>query len=187
MKEILIFARAGQGAITSAIILATAAVEEGKHAFAFPHFGSERMGAPLNAYVRLDDKPIRTRSQIREPDYVLVQDPTLLAGFDVAAGLKPGGVVVINSPHPAHALGLRVERGRVVTVPASHIAQEVLGRADRANTPLLGAFAAATGEVGMEALKTAVRRRFPGRAGEDNTVALQRGYDFIMAHREVAS
>ena len=181
MKEIRIFARAGQGAITSAIILASAAFEEGKHAFAFPHFGSERMGAPLNAYVRLDTKPIRSRSQVREPDYVLVQDPTLLSGFDVAAGLKPGGVVVVNSPERPEALGLRLNHGRVVTVPASQIAQEVLGRADRANAPLAGAFAAATGEVGLAALQQVIRRRFAGTAGERNALALQRGYEYVKA------
>lgn len=187
MKEIRIFARAGQGAITSAIILASAAFEEGKHAFAFPHFGSERMGAPLNAYVRLDDKPIRSRSQVREPDYVLVQDPTLVAGFSVAAGLKPGGVVVVNSPQPPEALGLDLSKhGRVVTVPASQIAQELLGRADRSNTPLLGAFAAATGEVGLTALQEAVRKRFPGSAGEKNAQAIQRGYEFVKAKEAVS-
>jgi pyruvate ferredoxin oxidoreductase gamma subunit len=186
MKEIRIFARAGQGAITSAIILASAAFEEGKHAFAFPHFGSERMGAPLNAYVRLADRPIRSRSQVKEPDYVLVQDPTLLAGFDVAAGLRPGGVVVVNSPEPPEALELKLNHGRVVTVPASQIAQELLGRADRSNTPLLGAFAAATGEVRLDSLQEAVRRRFRGAAGEQNAQALQRGYQYVKG-KEAAS
>ncbi|MDP6347227.1 MAG: 2-oxoacid:acceptor oxidoreductase family protein [Dehalococcoidia bacterium] len=185
MKEIRIHARAGQGAITSATLLASAAFEEGKYAFAFPHFGSERMGAPLNAYVRLDDKPIRSRSQVKEPDYVLVQDPTLLAGYNVADGLKPGGVVVINSTETPEALGLGLAHGRVVTVPASQIAQELLGRADRSNTPLIGAFAAATGEVGLDALRDAVRRRFPGPAGENNAQAMERGYDHVRAKEVV--
>ncbi len=186
MREIRIFARAGQGAITSAIILASAAFEEGKHAFAFPHFGSERMGAPLNAYVRLDDKPIRSRTQVKEPDYVLVQDPTLLSGFKVADGLKPGGVVVVNTPEPPEALGLGLNQGRAVTVPASQIAQELLGRADRSNTPLLGAFAAATGEVGLNALREAVRKRFPGSAGEKNAQAIQRGYEYVKGKEAVS-
>ncbi|MDP6100368.1 MAG: 2-oxoacid:acceptor oxidoreductase family protein [Dehalococcoidia bacterium] len=185
MKEIRIFARAGQGAITSATILASAAFEEGKYAFAFPHFGSERMGAPLNAYVRLDDKPIRSRSQVKEPDYVLVQDPTLLAGYNVAEGLKPGGVVVINSTETPEALGLGLNRGRVVTVPASQIAQELLGRADRSNTPLIGAFAAATGEISLDTLKDAVRRRFPGSAGEKNAQAVEQGYGIAKAKEAV--
>lgn len=179
MTEIIIFARAGQGAITSAIILASAAFEEGKYAYAFPHFGSERMGAPLNAYVRLDDKPIRIRSQIKHPDYVIVQDHTLLRGYDVSAGLKAGGMVIVNSSLPPEELGINLNHGRVVTVPAAEIAQELLGRADRANAPLLGAFAAASGQVGVETLKATARKRFPGKAGELNAEAIQRGYDCV--------
>lgn len=178
MKEIIILARAGQGAITSAILLASAAFEEGKHTCAFPHFGSERMGAPLNAYVRFDDKPIGNRCQvIKSPDYILVQDSTLLQGYNLDI-LKPGGTVIVNSPRSPGELGVNSHH-RVITVPASRIAQEVLGRADRANAPLLGAFAAATGEVGLEALKVAARQRFPGPPGEKNAQAIQQGYDYI--------
>lgn len=177
MKEIIILARAGQGAITSAILLASAAFEEGKHTSAFPHFGSERMGAPLNAYVRMDEKPIQSRSQINSPDYILVQDSSLLQGYNLDI-LKPGGTVIVNSPRSPGELGVNSHH-RVITVPASRIAQEVLGRADRANAPLLGAFAAATGELRVEALMKAARQRFPGPAGEKNAQAIQQGYDYI--------
>jgi pyruvate ferredoxin oxidoreductase gamma subunit len=183
MKEIRIHARAGQGAITAAMLLATAAFEEGRHALAFPHFGSERMGAPLNAFVRLGTDPIRVRSQVRTPDYVIVQDPTLLRGFDVTAGLKPGGVVLVNTSQTPEELGLKTH-GRVVTVAASRIAEEIIGRADRANTALLGAFAAATGEVSLEALKRAARGRFSGQAGERNAQALERAYDWVKSQKK---
>src|SRR3990170_1367648 len=86
MKEIRIHARAGQGAITAALLLASAAFLEGKYSLAFPHFGAERTGAPMNAYARISDAPIRLRTQVRRPDYVLVQDPTLIASQDVAEG-----------------------------------------------------------------------------------------------------
>lgn len=181
MKEIRIHARAGQGAITAAMLLATAAFLEGKHALAFPHFGSERMGAPMNAFVRLSDAPIRLRSQVRRPDYVLVQDPSLLSGYDVADGLKEGGIVIVNSDHPRPDVRVK-GNGKVYHVPASRIAQEVMGRADRANTALLGALAAATDEVKLESLQEAVRSRFPGPAGEANARALQQAYDFVKHH-----
>ncbi|MBI4297354.1 MAG: 2-oxoacid:acceptor oxidoreductase family protein [Chloroflexi bacterium] len=185
MKEIRIHARAGQGAITAALLLASAAFLEGKYSLAFPHFGAERTGAPMNAYARLSDAPIRLRTQVRRPDYVLVQDPTLIASQDVAEGLKDGGIIVVNSDHPRHDIRLK-GKGQIFHVPAARIAQEELGRADRANAPLLGAFAAATGEVKLESLQKAVRSRFPGPAGEANARAIQRAYEFIKNHALVA-
>ena len=94
MKEIRVHARAGQGAITTATIMANAAFEDGKHALTFPTFGAARMGAPMNAFVRIGDEPIRVRSQIYYPDYVLVQDPTLMKGENVVAGLKSDGLMI---------------------------------------------------------------------------------------------
>ncbi|HEY49096.1 MAG TPA: pyruvate ferredoxin oxidoreductase [Dehalococcoidia bacterium] len=178
MKEIRIHARAGQGAITTATILANAAFEDGKYALSFPTFGAARMGAPMNAFVRIGDNPIRVRSQIYKPDYVLVQDPTLLRGFDVVAGLKPGGLAVINHSKPASELGL-VTGGWVLTVPASRIAREIMGRADRVNTALIGAFIAATGELSLEALEKAIYTRFSGKAAEDNWKALVEAYNEV--------
>ena len=115
MKEIRVHARAGQGAITTAMLLATAAFEDGKHALAFPSFGAQRMGAPMNAFVRIGDIPIRVRSQINEPDYVLVQDSTLLRGYDVVAGLKPDGVALINDARKPSELGLKT-KAKVLTI-----------------------------------------------------------------------
>lgn len=176
MKEIRIHARAGQGAITTAMLLASAAFEENIYGLAFPHFGAERMGAPLNGYVRLSQSPINVRTQVREPDYVIVQDPTLLRGYDVTAGLKPEGLVIVNDERSGAELGLR-PGVRVLTIPASRIAAELLGRADRANTAMLGAFSAATGEIKLESLKKAVLKRFPGAVGQKNVRALERAYE----------
>jgi pyruvate ferredoxin oxidoreductase gamma subunit len=183
MKEIRIHARAGQGAITTAMLLASAAFEEGKEALAFPTFGAERMGAPMNAFVRLAQEPIRARSQVKQPDYVLVLDPTLLRGFDVFAGLKEGGLAVINSSLTIQELGVKT-KAKVFTVPAGKIAEEVLGRADRANTALLAAFSAATGEVSLEALNRAVKSRFPGAVAEKNARAMGLAYDFAKGREK---
>src|SRR3972149_10679030 len=117
LKEIRVHARAGQGAITTATLLALAAFEDGKYALAFPHFGAQRMGAPMNAFVRISDVPIRLRSQITQPDYVLVQDSTLMIGFDVVAGLKPTGLVLVNGSNNPTKLNLKT-KARVVLVPA---------------------------------------------------------------------
>jgi len=178
MKEIRVHARAGQGAITTATILANAAFEDGKYALSFPTFGAARMGAPMNAFVRIADSPIRVRSQIYEPDYVLVQDPTLLRGYNVVIGLKPEGLVVINDAKSPSELGIKTE-ARVLTVPASRIAKEIMGRADRVNTALIGAFAAATGELTLEALERAINSRFSGKVADGNWKALLEAYNEI--------
>jgi pyruvate ferredoxin oxidoreductase gamma subunit len=178
MKEIRVHARAGQGAITTATILAQAAFEDGKYALSFPTFGAARMGAPMNAFVRIGDTPIRVRSQIYEPDYVLVQDPSLLKAYDVVAGLKPDGLAVVNSSKDASELGLKTE-ARVTTVPASRIAREIMGRADRVNTALIGAFIAVTGELSLEALERSINTRFKGKAAESNWKALLEAYNEV--------
>ena len=178
MKEIRVHARAGQGAITTATILANAAFEDGKYALSFPTFGAARMGAPMNAFVRISDAPIRVRSQIYEPDYVLVQDPTLLRGYDVVAGLKPDGVAVINSAKDPSELGLKT-KAKVLTTPASRIAKEIMGRADRVNTALIGAFVAATGELTLEALEKSIYTRFSGKAADSNWKALVEAYNEV--------
>jgi pyruvate ferredoxin oxidoreductase gamma subunit len=178
MKEIRVHARAGQGAITTATILANAAFEDGKYALSFPTFGAARMGAPMNAFVRIGDAPIRVRSQIYKPDYVLVQDPTLMKGYDVVAGLKPDGLAVINTGKKPSELGLKT-KARVVTVPAARIAKQIMGRADRVNTALIGAFIAVTGELSLESLERAINSRFSGKAAESNWKALLEAYNEV--------
>jgi pyruvate ferredoxin oxidoreductase gamma subunit len=132
----------------------------------------------MNAFVRISDAPIRVRSQIYEPDYVLVQDPSLLRGYDVVAGLKPDGVAVINSAKDPSELGLKT-KAKVLTTPASRIAKEIMGRADRVNTALIGAFVAATGELTLEALEKSIYTRFSGKAADSNWKALVEAYNEV--------
>ena len=180
MKEIRIHARAGQGAITVANLLGAAAVVEGKYALAFPHFGAARMGAPMNAFVRVAEKPIRLRSQVYEPDYLIVVDPPLLAAYDVFAGLKSDGVAVVNRPSSE---GLEAPDGsKVVCVPATEIADEVIGR-PFANTTLLGAFAAASDLISLESVEKVIAERFEARLAETNVEAARRGHEFVKSQQ----
>lgn len=175
MKEIRIHGRGGQGVVTSAELLALAVFNDGKFSQAFPFFGFERRGAPIVSFVRINGSPIRLRSHIYNPDYVIVQDPTLLDIEDVTAGLKPGGMVIANTEKEPEKLGLKPEI-RVRTINATKIAMETLGHPIM-NTALIGAFAGATGEVSVESIKCAVKSRFPGKIGERNAEAVQKAYD----------
>lgn len=184
MKEIRIHARAGQGAITTARILAMAAFEQGKYALAFPHFGAERMGAPMNAFVRLDAGKIQLRSRVHAPDYVLVIDPSLLLSeeFGVFQGLKPNGAAILNYSGDPARLADRTP-ARIWALPASEIAMQILGQ-DRANVPLLGAFAAATGEVEIGSLEKAIVANFgEGTIASKNVEAVRRAYDLALSSR----
>jgi len=177
MKEIRIHGRGGQGNVTAGELLAIAAFEDGKHSQAFPAFGSERMGSPVQAFVRISDAPVRARTQVYEPDIVIVQDPTLLGVVDVLSGLRPGGVVIVNSDQPPAQLALQTD-ARVITVPALAIAREEVGR-PIPNTTLMGAFAAATGLVSLEAIERAIRHRWPQEAAEKNVKAARRAYALV--------
>jgi pyruvate ferredoxin oxidoreductase gamma subunit len=170
--QVRIHGRGGQGVVTAAELLSVAAFLDGKEAQAFPSFGSERMGAPVVAFCRIATMPIRNREPIAEPDVVIVVDPTLLHHVDVFAGLSPDGFVLINSTRTPHELGLddlagRIQANRVVTVPASDIAREHLGR-PLPNVGLLGAFAALTGQVSRKSIEVAVRERFSPDVAEAN-------------------
>ncbi len=177
MIEIRIHGRGGQGSVTAAELLAVAAFDDGREAQAFPAFGVERRGAPVQAFCRLSDKPIRLRSQIYNPNYVIVQDPTLLDTVNVLAGVKPDGTVLINTEHPASELGLDT-KARVVTFPATQIALEELGRPIM-NTAILGAFAGVSGAISFEAIERSIRHRFPEELGEKNVRAARRAYDLM--------
>jgi pyruvate ferredoxin oxidoreductase gamma subunit len=186
MKEIRIHARAGQGAITAARILAMAAFEQGQYALAFPHFGAERMGAPMNAFVRLDIKKIYLRSRINRPDYILVVDPSLAMSeeFGVFQGLKADGAAIVNYAGPESDLAGGTGAA-IWTVPATSIALEFIGQ-DRANMPLLGAFAAATGQIELTSLEKAIVTNFgEGRVATRNIEAVRSAYQ-IVADRMTA-
>lgn len=176
--EIRFHGRGGQGVVTSAELLAAAAFGDGRHAQAFPSFGSERTGAPVVAFCRVDGgRAIRTREPIAEPDVVVIQDPTLLHQVPVFDGLREHGTIIINTSHPPAALGLAdlAATHRLVCVPATALAREHLGR-PLPGAPLLGALAAVTGVVGHDALMAAIRERFSGRAAEGNVAAAEIAY-----------
>jgi pyruvate ferredoxin oxidoreductase gamma subunit len=175
MIEIRIHGRGGQGSVTAAELLAVAAFDDGREAQAFPAFGVERRGAPVLAFCRIDSEPIRTRSQIYEPDYVIVQDPTLMDTVDVLAGVKPDGTVLINTEHAAADLKLDTA-ARVVTFPATQIAMETLGRPIM-NTAIMGAFAGISGAISFEAIERSIRHRFPGELGDKNVQAARKAYE----------
>lgn len=178
-----IHGRGGQGVVTAAELLSVAAFDEGKHAQAFPSFGSERTGAPVVAYCRIADRQIRNREPILVPDALIVQDATLLHQVDLLAGLPSDGYVLVNTTRTFAELGLaefvaahRPER--LMTVPATEIALAHLGR-PLPNAVLLGGFAALTGQVALAGVQEAVIERFPGAIGEANAAAAGE------AHREV--
>ena len=174
LKEIRIHGRGGQGSVTAAEVLAKAAFKDGLTSQAFPAFGSERMGAPVRAFCRVSDKPIRTRSEIHTPDYCIVQDPSLLDTVNVFEGLKAGGVVILNSERPEE---VKVPAGATVkAVAGNRIAQEVIGR-PIPNMVMIGAFAGTTGLVTLKSLKAAVKERFGGKVGDLNAEAVEKAYN----------
>jgi pyruvate ferredoxin oxidoreductase gamma subunit len=175
--EVRLHGRGGQGVVTAAELLAIAAFTDGKVAQAFPSFGSERMGAPVESFVKIDDKPIRSRSQITSPDYVIVQDPTVIGVVDVFRGLKNGGLVIVNTEKKPNELNLQT-KAKVITVPASNIANEMMGR-PIPNTALMGAFAGATNLIKIESIERCIKERFQGELGEKNAKAARAAYDYV--------
>ncbi len=179
MKEIRIHGRGGQGAVLAAELLVVAAFEDGLYGQAFPAFGGERRGAPVQAFVRLDTRPVRVRYRVNQPDHVIILDRTLPAMVDVLSGFRPGGLVFLDAEKSPTTLPWSAE-APVYGVPATHIALEVFGQ-PLVNPAMLGAWAAGTGEVRLAAIQRAYEHRFPGALGEKNCRAAQMGYDFIKA------
>jgi pyruvate ferredoxin oxidoreductase gamma subunit len=176
LRELRIHGRGGQGSVTAAELIAVAAFEGGMHAQAFPAFGVERRGAPVQAFVRFDNKKIRLRSQVYEPDYILVQDSTLIRDVNVFQGVKEGGIAIINTEK---AIAYPVPKGvKVITIDATSIALKHIGL-PITNTALMGAFAAASGEIGFAALEDAVKRRFKGDLATKNIAAAKAAYDTV--------
>ncbi len=183
MLQIRIHGRGGQGVVTAAEMLSIAAFHQGRHAQAFPSFGSERTGAPVVAFCRIDDRDIRLRQPIMAPDVLIVQDPTLLHQVDVFQGLQPEGYVLINSRRSFHDLGLaeieqRFRRERLTTVPATEIALKHLGR-PLPNAVLLGGFAALSGLVTLDAVSHAISEKFTGKVADANVAAAAEAYAYI--------
>ncbi len=177
MIEVRFHGRGGQGSVVASEALAIAFFKEGKYVQAFPTFGVERRGAPVMAFLRVDDKPIRIRSRIYEPDHIVVLDPTLLETVDVTAGLKEGGWIIINSDKPPDAFDLP-DKFKVATVDANSIAiKHHLGSksAPIVNTAILGAFVKVTGLVSLEAVIEAIQEVVPSNP-EGNVAATQEAY-----------
>ncbi|NLL11324.1 MAG: pyruvate ferredoxin oxidoreductase subunit gamma [Methanomicrobiales archaeon] len=176
MRELRIHGRGGQGSVTAAELIAVAAFKSGVFSQAFPAFGVERRGAPVQAFVRFSDEKIRLRSQVYEPDYVIVQDSTLIKDVNIFAGMKKGGIILINTSGEID--GTIPEGVRYIPIDATRLALDVLG-VPITNTTLMGAFAAASGEITLEALEEAVRERFSGSLADKNVAASRKAFELV--------
>jgi len=191
MFQVRIHGRGGQGVVTAAEMLSIAAFLEGRHAQAFPSFGSERTGAPVVAFCRIDDKEIRLREPVLEPDALIIQDPTLLHQVDVFGGLARDGFVLINTSRTFDALGLgefarSLRAERLCTVPATELALKHFGR-PLPNAALLGGFAAVSGRISLDAVAAAIREKFGGEVGEGNVAAAREAHDFVRGEMQEAA
>ncbi len=180
MLEIRIHGRGGQGAVTAAQILAISAFYDGKQSQAFPRFGVERRGAPVEAFCRIDNTTINVRSQVYNPDLVMVLEPSLLQAVDVSSGLKDGAIIIVNTSQPV--TDKKFSKFKVFCVDASKVALELF-KADIVNTAILGAFAKATGLVSLDAINKAISDRFAGRQNiiDLNKESVKRVYEQVKA------
>jgi pyruvate ferredoxin oxidoreductase gamma subunit len=184
MFQVRIHGRGGQGVVTAAELLSVAAFREDRHAQAFPSFGSERTGAPVVAFCRIDDRPIRLREPVLSPDAIIIQDPTLLHQVDVFSGLSPDGYIVINTSRTFEELGLGefiagLRRERLCTVPATELALKHVGRAVP-NAALLAGFAALSGRISLESVSAAIGEKFPAKVAAANVTAANVAYAWVL-------
>lgn len=177
MKEIRFHGRGGQGAVTATTLLAIAGFEDGKRTQAFPKFGVERRGAPVEAFMRIGDEFVRRKSSIYQPEMLVVFDSTLFDVVDITKGLREGGKVIVNSERDPSKLGLGDYD--VYTIDATKLAFDVLGRAI-VNTAMLGAFSAYTGEVSKDSIVYAVNEHFSGSIAEKNEKLVEQTYEKAM-------
>jgi len=175
MHEIRIHGRGGQGSVTAALLIAKAAFFDQKISQAFPNFGVERSGAPVEAFARISNKEIRTRSQIYHPNFVIIQDATLLSQVNVFSGITEKTIVIINSSHAIEKIPHLPKGVKIYPVPATETALEILGK-PIVNTLLLGYFAAITGLIHLESVKKAVKERFSGDLQEKNLKAVKTAF-----------
>ena len=180
--------RGGQGVVTAAELLASAAFREDRWAQAFPSFGSERMGAPVMSFCRIDDQPIRTHEPVTEPDALIIQDPTLLHQAELFAGLGRDGYMLVNSTRGFDELGLEefirgFHRDRLLVVPASSLAMTHLGR-PLPGAALLGGFAALTRAVSLESVLAAISEKFTWTVAAGNAAAARAAFGFVRDERD---
>jgi len=178
MIEIRIHGRGGQGNVAAAELLSIAAFKDGKFSQAFPSFGAERVGAPVMAFVRINEKKIRTREDVQTPDYLIVQDYNLIGSVPVLDGLKPDGLILVNTEKNPEELQFKTT-AKVETIPATEIALEIIGR-PIPNAIMIGAFCTITGLVSLDAVQEAIMGKFPGRVGENNVAALERAHEIMQ-------
>ena len=183
MFQIRVHGRGGQGVVTATEMLSVAAFQEGRHAQAFPSFGSERTGAPVVAFCRIDDKEIRLREPIMEPDALIIQDPTLLHQIDVFAGLKQDGYVLLNTHHSFEELGLGDilkdrKAERFCILHATELGLKHIGR-PIPNVPLIAGFAALSGMFKLESVIKAINEKFSGTVAEGNIAAATEAYTLV--------
>jgi pyruvate ferredoxin oxidoreductase gamma subunit len=186
MFQIRIHGRGGQGVVSASEMMSVAAFYNNRYSMSFPSFGSERMGAPVIAFVRIDDKEIELREPVLDPDLLIIQDPTLFQAIDVFSGLKADGYVLINSRKNAKELGVEdavkhLPDGHVVNVPATELALKYLKRSTP-NTVLMGAFTAIREDLfTMDSVEKAIMEIFPGKVGEMNVTAAKAAYETAKA------
>lgn len=177
--------------VSAAEMLSLAAFEEGRHAQAFPSFGSERMGAPVTSFCRVQDTPIRSREPVTRPDCVIIQDPTLLHHVDLFQGLSACGYILMNSTRGFDQLGLAefvhgFPPGHCHVIPATDLARKHVGR-PVPNVPLIAAFAGATGLVKLESVIAAILVKFPGKTGDANAAAASAAFRLVKKQGEAAN
>ncbi len=186
MFQVRIHGRGGQGVVTATELLSIAAFLEGHWAQAFPSFGSERMGAPVMAFCRIDDKEIRAREPVTQPDALIIQDATLLHQVNVFEGLSPTGYVLINSTRSLEQLGIadflkKLPEGHVRAIPATDLAVKHVGRAVP-NAPLLAGFCAITGRLNLDSVKAALKQKFKPDVAAKNIAAADEAFEMAGGH-----
>lgn len=189
-NEIRLHGRGGQGAVTAAELIAVAAYYDGKQSQAFPSFGVERRGAPVESYTRISDKKIRLREQIYCPDYIIILDPSLLDVVDVLRGAKCTSEAVINSPLSASELIKKYPNLKkiknVYSIPATKMAIDILG-VPIINTIMLGFFAGASKIIKTDSMNRAISERFSGKLAEKNIKATNEAYKYATKPKLVKS
>ncbi len=182
--NIKLYGRGGQGAKTAAQTLAEVGLEEGKYVQAFPEYGPERAGAPMNAYAKISDKPIKSFSAIKNPDIVIVIDPYFVKQCDISSGLTDKGILIINTTETNEEIRKRVEfKGKIYTIDGTKIALETLNM-DKPNTVMLGAMCKAADVIKLKTLQKKVSEHFMHKyhnkkIADANKKAIQRGYDEV--------
>jgi len=179
MQQIRIHGRGGQGVVTAAELIAIAAFNDGKQAQAFPSFGVERTGAPIEAFARIDNKPIRTREHIHKPNILIIQDPSLLSTVNVTKGCDNKTLTIINTAKPKNEINLKLPKNNIFVIDATKIAMEEIGR-NIVNTVILGAFAKTTGLVSLDSLKKAITQKFSSKGQaiiDKNNKAIEKAYN----------